>query len=113
MELIEYIFYLLRKIYFFLRFAYNGYIAHFIIGFLIGGIVSFLIFKKTNSKVKSLIIGCTMAGLIGLFKEFIEPFIGGSRDILDFIFTFIGGFLGSYFMIFSSIRLRINKRSDY
>ena len=113
MELFDYKINLIRKIYYFLRFGYNGYIAHFIIGFLIGGIVSILIFNRTNSKVKSCIVGCFMATLIGFFKELIEPLIGGSRDILDFIYTVIGGLLGCYIMIIRSFHMWGNKRSDY
>jgi len=92
-----------------LRSDYNGYVAHFLIGFLIGGVVAVLIYRKTNSKVKSFIIGGSIATLIGFFKELIEPLIGGNRDILDFIFTVIGGLLGCFIIIFIDNHMWVNK----
>ena len=62
----------------------NGYFAHFNVGFLIGGLVSYLIFKKTGNKIKSLVFGILIATFFGVGKELIDPYLGRDVDLLDF-----------------------------
>ena len=73
----------------------EGYFAHFNVGFLIGGLVFYLIFKKTCNKIKSLIFGILLATFFGVGKEVIDPYLGRNVDMYDLIYTVLGGVVGS------------------
>ncbi len=73
----------------------HGYFAHFNVGLLIGGLVFYYIFKKTGNKKKSFISGILMATFIGVFKEIIDPYIGRNVQLLDLVYTVLGGVVGS------------------
>ena len=77
----------------------DGYFAHFNVGFLIGGLVSHLIFKKTGSKIKSLVFGILIATFFGVGKELIDPYLGRNVDLLDLIYTVLGGVVGSLIIL--------------
>ena len=85
---------LIRKIESFLQISRNGYPEHFIGGIIIGAMVSYFVFKKTNMIWVALFIGIIISSLLGLFKELIDPYLRGDRDKLDLIFTSLGGFFG-------------------
>ena len=78
----------------------DGYFAHFNVGLLIGGLVSYLIFKKTGNKIKSFVFGILITTLIGIIKELIDPYVGRSLDKYDLIYTFLGGVVGSLIILF-------------
>jgi VanZ family protein len=75
------------------------YFAHFNVGFLIGGLVSYLIFKKTGNKIKSLVFGILIATFFGVGKEVIDPYLGRNVDLLDLIYTVLGGVVGSVIIL--------------
>ncbi|MDZ7612699.1 MAG: hypothetical protein U5K51_02465 [Flavobacteriaceae bacterium] len=100
MEFFDPVFKLIQRFDSFITFTDNGYLEHFLVGLLIGGIVSAKVYKKIRKKVISFVTGCILAILVGLFKEFIDPFIGGDRDVGDFIYTVIGGLIGAFVLIF-------------
>ena len=77
----------------------NGYFAHFNVGFLIGGLVFYLIFKKTGSKIKPLVFGILIATFFGVGKELIDPYLGRNVDIYDLIYTVLGGVVGSVIVL--------------
>ena len=77
----------------------EGYLAHFNVGFLIGGLVSYFIFKKTGNKIKSLIFGILIATFFGVGKEVIDPYLGRNVDIYDLIYTVLGGVVGSLMIL--------------
>ena len=54
----------------------KGHAEHFVAGTLIGGVTSYFVFKKTNDKWKSWLIGAGTAVVVGLTKEAIDPAIG-------------------------------------
>jgi ABC-type uncharacterized transport system permease subunit len=85
---------LIRKIESFLQVTHSGYAEHFIGGIMIGAIVSYLVFKKTNMIWVALFFGIVITASLGLVKELIDPYMRGSRDKLDLIFTIMGGFFG-------------------
>ena len=76
-----------------------GYFAHFNVGLLISSLVSYLIFKKTGNKIKSLVFGILIATLIGIVKELFDPYIGRSLDKYDLIYTILGGVVGSLIIL--------------
>ncbi len=77
----------------------DGYFAHFNVGLLIGGLVSYLIFKKTGNKIKSLVFGILIATIFGVGKEVIDPYLGRNVDIYDLIYTVLGGVVGSLIIL--------------
>ena len=77
----------------------EGYFAHVNAGILIGGLVSYLIFKKTGNKIKSFVFGILIATLIGIIKELIDPYLGRNVDLLDLIYTILGGVVGSVIIL--------------
>ena len=77
----------------------DGYFAHFNVGLLIGGLVSYLIFKKTGNKIKSLVFGILIATFFGVGKEVIDPYLGRNVDLLDLIYTVLGGVVGSLIIL--------------
>jgi hypothetical protein len=94
MEWIEHIFYWIRKVIYFLWFDHQGHVAHFIVGIIIGALVSVVVLKKVGSKAKAVIIGFAVAAFIGLAKEMIDPYVGRNRDAADFYYTCYGGLIG-------------------
>lgn len=105
MDLIENILKLLRRIAHSLWFSGQGHLSHLIVGIIIGGFVSILIYKNSGNKVKAVIIGLTIASVIGLLKEVLDPYVGRNRDLSDFYYTCLGGVLGCL-AIFSKRLLR-------
>ncbi len=84
----------------------NGHAEHFIGGIIIGGVTSYLVYKKTNNKWKSWAIGTGAATIIGLAKELIDPYIGRRRDVYDIGYTALGGAIGA------SIVFPLKKKKD-
>ena len=97
---------LIRKIESFLQVTHSGYAEHFIGGIIIGAIVSYFIFKKTNMIWVALFIGIVTSSSIGLAKELIDPYMRGDRDKLDLIFTSLGGFFGVISFYLSQKRIK-------
>ena len=93
-ELIKKILYFISPILSYLQITFSGHFEHFIIGLLIGGLVSYLIFKKTGNKIISFIFGILITTLIGTLKEVTDPYVGGNADVFDLIYTFLGAFVG-------------------
>ncbi len=77
----------------------DGYFAHFNVGLLIGGLVSYLIFKKTGNKIKSIVFGILIATFFGVGKEVIDPYLERNVDLLDLIYTILGGVVGSLIIL--------------
>ena len=77
----------------------KGHPQHFVAGFVIGGVTSILVFKKTNNKVHAWLIGAGTAAVLGLAKEAIDPLIDRNRSVEDFAYTFFGGALGASIII--------------
>ena len=94
MELIKHILGLIHRLESYFQVTSTGYTEHFIAGALIGGVVSFVMLKRTNKKLQSLIVGLAVALMIGLFKELIDPYMRGDRDKTDLTVTALGGLLG-------------------
>ncbi len=82
----------------------SGYAEHFIAGLAIGGITSYLVYRKTDNKWKSWAIGAGASTIIGLTKELIDPYIGRDRNGGDFKYTVLGGAIGA------SIVFPLNKK---
>lgn len=81
------------------QFSETGHPEHFIYGTVISGITSYLVFKKTDDKVKSWFIGFGAAAAAGLLKEAIDPSIGGTRSAEDFGYSVLGGAVGASIVI--------------
>ena len=77
----------------------KGHAEHFVAGTLIGGVTSYFVFKKTNDKWKSWLIGAGAAVVVGLAKEAIDPAIGRTRSAEDFGYTALGGAFGACIVI--------------
>ena len=77
----------------------KGHAEHFVAGTSIGGVTSYFVFKKTNDKWKSWLIGAGTAVVVGLAKEAIDPAIGGTRSAEDFAYTALGGAFGACIVI--------------
>lgn len=73
----------------------NGHPEHFIAGLAIGGVTSYLVFRKTDNKWKSWAIGTGAATLIGIAKELIDPSIGGVQTTADVAYSVLGGAIGA------------------
>ena len=92
----------------------HGYFAHFNVGILIGGLVSYLIFKKTSNKIKSLAYGIMIATIIGVGKELIDPYLERNVQLLDLIYTVLGGIVGSVIITYKEFLLKmigLNKKN--
>ena len=94
MEVLDFILNLIKRVASYLWFSHNGHIAHFIVGLLIGGFVSIFLYKNSFNKMKSVLLGFVAASLVGMLKELIDPFIQRQMDMIDFLYTSFGGFLG-------------------
>ena len=77
----------------------NGHPEHFVIGAAIGGITSYLVFKKTDDKLKSWLIGAGAATAAGLLKEAIDPLIDRKSTGEDLAFSALGGAVGACIVI--------------
>ena len=77
----------------------KGHTEHFIVGTVIGAGTSYFVYKKTNNKWKSWLIGTGTATLVGLTKELIDPSIGRKRSGEDFGYTALGGAIGASIVI--------------
>ena len=87
----------------------NGYLEHFIGGFLISAFIAHITFKKTKLFWIAFLMAVFISTLIGLFKELIDPYILGDRDKLDLIITGLGGaFGGLSFFFIQELKMRIN-----
>lgn len=73
----------------------NGHPEHFIGGLVIGGVTSYLVYKKTNNKFKSWVIGTGAAAVIGLTKELIDSATDRKVSGEDFGYTLLGGTIGA------------------
>ncbi len=77
------------------QFTDSGHPEHFISGMIVGGVTSYIVYKKTGNKLKSWVIGTGAATLIGLAKELIDPAIGRKRSGADFGYSVLGGAIGA------------------
>ena len=102
---------LIRKVESFLQVTHTGYAEHFIGGIIIGAIVSYLVFKKTNMIWVALFFGIVASSFLGLAKELIDPYMRGDRDKLDLIFTSLGGILGAMSFVLSRKLVKFNNRN--
>ncbi len=78
----------------------KGHPEHLIAGAIIGGTVSYLVYKKTNNKFKAWLIGAATASAVGYLKEAVDPkWFNGVRSSKDFGFTTLGGVIGASIVI--------------
>jgi hypothetical protein len=108
MKIFDFLFKVISRIDHYIQVTENGHPEHFIVGCLIGGFISFFILKRTNNVLTALFFGLGAATFIGIFKEFIDPLIGGSRDKADIIYTVLGGVAGTGITLFINKRVRKN-----
>ncbi len=88
----------------------SGYVEHFVVGSLIGGLISYLAFDKTNHKLKSIVFAISLAFLIGLAKEYIDPLVGGDKDKFDLIYTVLGSITGVIlFLLYTALHKKRNR----
>ena len=81
-------------------FSERGYPEHFIAGSIISGVTSYLVFKKTDNKLKAWIIGAATGTAVGVLKEVIDPeFLSGTRSRTDMIYSGIGSVVGASIVI--------------
>ena len=74
----------------------DGHPEHMIAGAIIGGGVSYLVYRKTNNKFKAWLIGAASAAAIGYFKEAVDPkWFGGVKSDKDFGYSALGGVIGA------------------
>mgnify|MGYP001115290362 CR=1 FL=1 len=99
MKIIDSLLHIISHIDHYIQVTENGHPEHFIVGCLIGGFISFFILKRTNNVLTALFFGLGAATFIGIFKEFIDPLIGGSRDKADIIYTVLGGMVGTVIIL--------------
>lgn len=102
----------MKKILFFLIFTFylqvnaqpiisdDGHPEHLIAGAIIGGGISYLVYKKTDNKFKAWIIGAASAAVMGYIKEAVDPkWFDGVRSKKDFGYTALGGVIGASIVI--------------
>lgn len=78
----------------------DGHPEHVIVGAVIGGTVSYLVYKKTNNKFKSWLIGFATASAVGYLKEAVDPkWFNGVRSNKDFGYSVLGGAIGASIVI--------------
>ena len=82
----------------------DGHPEHIIAGAIIGGGVSYLVYRKTGNKLKSWLIGAATATAIGYAKEALDPSFGQIKSDKDFGYSALGGVIGA------SIVLPLRKR---
>ena len=78
----------------------DGHPEHIIAGVIIGGGVSYLVYKKTNNKFKAWLIGASTAAAVGYLKEAVDPkWFGGVKSDKDFGYSALGGVIGASIVI--------------
>jgi len=81
-------------------FSEKGHPEHVIAGALIGGVTSYLVYKKSNNKLKAWLIGFGTATAVGLLKEAIDPtFLSGVKSKEDAYYSALGGAIGASIVI--------------
>lgn len=81
-------------------FSDKGHPEHFIAGAVIGGATSYFIFKKTDNKWVSWLVGAGTASVLGLVKEVVDPlWFDKNRSFDDFAYTVFGGVVGASIVI--------------
>lgn len=73
----------------------DGHPEHIIAGAIIGGGVSYLVYRKTGNKFKSWLIGAATASAVGYLKEAIDPSLGNVKSDKDFGYSALGGVIGA------------------
>lgn len=78
----------------------KGHPEHLIAGAVIGGTVSYFVYKKTNNKFKAWLIGAATASALGYLKEAVDPkWFNGVRSSKDYGYTALGGVIGAGIVI--------------
>ena len=78
----------------------NGHPEHVIVGAIIGGGTSYLVYRKTNNKLKAWLIGAATASAVGYLKEVVDPkWFNGTRSKKDFQYSVLGGVIGASIVI--------------
>ena len=78
----------------------KGHPEHVIVGAIVGGGISYLVYKKTNSKFKAWLIGAASAATLGYLKEAVDPkWFNGTRSKKDFQYSVVGGVIGASIVI--------------
>jgi len=81
-------------------FSENGHPEHFIVGAIVGGGVSYLVYKKTDNKLKAWLIGAGTAAALGYLKEAVDPkWFNRVRSSKDFGYSALGGVVGASIVI--------------
>lgn len=81
-------------------FSENGHPEHFIAGTLISGVTSYLVFKKTDNKIKAWVIGAATGTAVGVLKEIIDPeLLSGTRSRTDMLYSGLGSVFGASIVI--------------
>jgi hypothetical protein len=81
-------------------FSENGHPEHLIAGAIIGCATSYIVYKKTDNKLKAWLVGTAVATVAGLLKEAIDPkLLGGVKSNTDILYTSLGGGLGASIVI--------------
>ena len=112
METIRNIFEFIHRVEGFVQISATGYFEHFVVGLLIGGLIPYLAHEKTNHKLKSVFFGMSLAFLIGLAKEYIDPLFGGDKDKFDLIYTVLGSMAGAVlFLLYTAFHQKKSRRA--
>jgi hypothetical protein len=77
----------------------NGHPEHFIVGAIVAGSTSYLVYKKTDNKFKAWIIGATASSALGLIKELVDPILNNSRSRDDLKYNVLGSLVGASIVI--------------
>ncbi len=78
----------------------NGHPEHLVVGAVIGAGVSYLVYKKTDNKLKAWLIGAASAATVGYLKEAVDPkWFGGVKSNKDFGYSALGGVIGASIVI--------------
>lgn len=81
-------------------FSDKGHPEHFIAGAVIGGVTSYLVFRKTDNKLVSWLVGAGTASVLGLVKEIVDPlWFDKNRSFDDFAYTVAGAVIGASIVI--------------
>ena len=100
MDVFDFIQKVIRKLmHLFWGLIYSGYASHLAVGILIGACISIYTWKRTSSKIRAILLGLTIATTIGFLKEIVDPYIGRSRDLMDLVYTVLGGLFGSIIVL--------------
>ncbi len=78
----------------------KGHPEHLITGAIIGGTISYFVYKKSNNKFKAWLIGAASASAIGYLKEAVDPkWFNGVKSNKDWGYTTLGGVIGASIVI--------------